>query len=108
VVPPLFEKHPNLTIYMPSTIASVLFTVSSYMKFIEAVQAWWSWKPQSLGFWEGVFNILGSLGFLVASIAGFWSTDRITVELVGVFLWYFVGSIFFWLGSYAKVVDTIN
>ncbi len=108
VVPPWFESHPNLTIFMPSTIASVLFVVSSYMKLVEAVHAWWAVKPQSLGWWEGVCNVAGSLGFLTASVAGFWSTDRLTVEIVGVYLWYFVGSIFFWLGSYAKVVDTVN
>lgn len=108
VVPPLFANHPHLSIFMPSAIASGLFLVSSYMGFVESVHAWWAWKLSSLGWWEGIFNILGSLGFLVASIAGFWSTDRLTVELIGVFLWYLVGFVFFLLGANLSVVDTVN
>lgn len=108
VVPPLYENWPRYTIYLPSTVASVLFVVSSYLKFVESVHGWIAWKPRSLGFWEGIGNVLGSVCFLAASIAGFWSINHLLVELLGVYLGFFIGSIFFLIGSYAKVVDTLN
>lgn len=108
VIPPAYLYHPRLAVYMLSAMASALYVVSNYLMVVEVVRVWLGWKPQSLGYWESVSNMLGGAGFLVASILGFWAPGRETLGIAGVYVSYLTGSIFFWLGSFMMQVDVIN
>jgi len=74
-------------------------TPTPHPRLLEVVEASHSWlggfHPARIGWWAGVMNTLGAIGFLVNAVLWYrvQSTVATTIALL-------VGSVFFFVGSY--------
>jgi hypothetical protein len=65
-------RQEDMRVWVPSTIASVCFVASSWLSLVEAEGRWFCWRPRQLAWWITVGSLLGSWGFLLSSLAGFF------------------------------------
>jgi len=79
----LTHEEEDMRVWVPSTLASLLFVVASHLAFVEAEGAWLAWRPRRLDWWITVGSLLGSLGFLGASIAGFFLGGDLSAAMTG-------------------------
>ena len=50
------------TYWLAFLVGGVLFVVSSAFYMLETQKTWWKPAPTVLGWWVGVFNMIGSVG----------------------------------------------
>ncbi|OZJ06996.1 hypothetical protein BZG36_00032 [Bifiguratus adelaidae] len=94
--------------FLFSTVASVLFFAGSYLKFVEVGESWnpLAIRRDQLYFYDVWGNLIGSIGFLIASILGFIYPG--VARNTGTNLWYFIGSIAFLFASPFKIIESLN
>lgn len=68
MVPSLTWWEQELTVWMPDFAGSVLFLLSGYLAFAETCHGYWAWLPGSVSWWVVAVNLLGCVGFMVASL----------------------------------------
>lgn len=99
----------DLLVWVPSTIASTMFITASYLMVMEVSHKRWSWKFRQISWWVAVCSLMGSIGFFLSSISGFfgqgpiqfgqeWSTNFILL----------VGCVFFLVSSYLMLPESLN
>jgi hypothetical protein len=66
----LTPKKADLVVWTPDALGSICFLVASELAFAEAGHAWFSWRPQSMGWRIAALNLLGSVFFGISAIAG--------------------------------------
>ncbi len=74
----------DVRVWVPSTVASVCFVVSSQLAFCEATGRFFAWRPRSLDWWITTGSLAGSWGFLLSSIAGFFLGGDLGALVTGV------------------------
>jgi hypothetical protein len=117
----LSHRQEDMRVWVPSTVASVCFVVSSGLSSFEANGAWWAWRPRRLEWWITTGSLLGSWGFLLSSLAGFFLGGHLESVVTGVLgphgetLWLeyavdgvlLAGSIAFLVGSYPLIPEAL-
>ena len=99
----------DLIVWLPSTLASVCFCWASYLAVMEVCHSCWDWKPQELDWWVVVLNLLGSVGFLMGSLFGFWGQGWVQCcQEWGTNFSFLAGSVFFLGGSYLMVPEMLD
>jgi hypothetical protein len=61
----------QFVLWLPDTLGSVCFVVSSYFFIVEYGHRWWTWDPKSLLYWTVLCNFMGAIGFLLNGAFGF-------------------------------------
>jgi len=69
----------SLGIWLPSCLGSLCFAIANYLYLIEQSHSFLPFKPWSLVWWFISLKVLASLLFLGESIAGFWSSDIVSL-----------------------------
>lgn len=99
----------DLLIWFPSTVASICFCVASYLAVIEVCHCYWAWLPNKIEWWVVILNLVGSWGFLMGSIFGFFGQGTFQCcQQWGTNLSFLVGSLFFLGGSYLMIPETLT
>ena len=80
----LSHAQEDLRVWVPSTVASICFVVSSWLSLAEAEGRWFSWRPRQLEWWITVGSLLGSWGFLLSSLAGFFLGGQLRSLVTGI------------------------
>ena len=99
----------DILVGLPSFLGAILFVISCYMGFMEVTHQYWAWKPRRIDWWVEMFNLLGSVGFLVGAAFGFSvpglssPEDELIVKIS-----YFQGSAFFLIGSYLMLPEMFS
>lgn len=91
---------PNLTIWTPDAIGSVLFLLSGYLAFIEANHRHWAWQPDSLTWWIVFTNLLGCIAFMISAVFSYvpsGGAGTLAVTLSAVFT--LIGAVGFLAGA---------
>ena len=118
----LSHRQEDMRVWVPSTVASVCFVTSSWLSLFEANGAWWAWRPRRLEWWITTGSLIGSWGFLLSSLAGFFLGGHLASVVTGVLgphgetLWLeyavdgvlLAGSIAFLIGSYAMIPEALT
>lgn len=66
-------------VWRPDAIGSVCFLVSSVLAWYEARHGWAAWRPASWAWWITLANLVGSVAFGVAAVAGY--VDPVTGQV---------------------------
>lgn len=61
----------QFVLWLPDTLGSVCFVVSSYFFIVEYGHRWWTWDPRNLLYWTVLCNFMGAIGFLLNGAFGF-------------------------------------
>jgi hypothetical protein len=118
----LSHQQEDARVWVPSTVASVCFVAASWLSLFEANGAWWAWRPRRLEWWITMGSLLGSWGFLLSSLAGFFLGGHLESLVTGVLgphgetLWLeyavdgmlLAGSIAFLIGSYPMIPEALR
>lgn len=91
---------PGNRVWVPDLLGSVCFLLASALAWGEAGDAWWSWRPRSLGWWIAAANLFGSIAFGGSAIGAY--TNPTTGEVANIqlaTLGTFVGAICFLAGA---------
>jgi hypothetical protein len=117
----LTHRQEDVRVWVPSTVASVCFVSASHLAFVEAEGTWLAWRPRELEWWITTGSLLGSLGFLVSSIAGFFLGGDLSAAVTGLLgphgetLWLeyavdgvlLAGSLWFLVGTYLMIPEAL-
>ena len=68
MIPGLSWLRQDFFVWAPDLIGSVLFLASGYLAFVETCHAHFAWRPSSLSWWLTLVNLLGCVGFMIASL----------------------------------------
>jgi hypothetical protein len=60
----------NAAYWIPQMIASAFFIIASCLFMLETQEKWWRPEVKSLGWWVGVWSLVGSLGFMLCGALG--------------------------------------
>lgn len=118
----LTHRQEDMRVWVPSTIASVCFVSSSWLSLVEAEGRWFSWRPRQLEWWITVGSLLGSWGFLLSSLAGFFLGGQLESVVTGLLgphgeaLWLeyavdgvlLVGSLWFLVNTYLMIPEALG
>mmetsp|Transcript_11951 Transcript_11951/g.19297 ORF Transcript_11951/g.19297 Transcript_11951/m.19297 type:complete len:388 (-) Transcript_11951:440-1603(-) len=96
--------------WAPQVVGSIGFTVSSYIFMLETQPSWYRIQPKKIGWHVAFWNLIGSIGFLLSGIFGFWEFSPNSSDLIrwGSSFSTFWGSISFLVGSYLQFLEVIN
>lgn len=99
----------DLLVWVPSTIASTLFISASYIMIMEVSHGRWSWNYRQISWWISICSLMGSIGFFVSSIFGFFGQGPILIgqEWSANFV-LLLGCIFFLMSSYLMLPEMLN
>lgn len=92
-----------------SLVGSVLFVASSYLQLAEVCHRYVCLRPREISWWVVMFNLLGSVGFVVGSAFGFdipglSSPEETLITRVS----FLQGSVFFLIGSYLMLPEIFS
>jgi hypothetical protein len=118
----LTYRQEDWRVWVPSTIASVCFVSSSWLSLVEAEGRWLSWRPRQLEWWITVGSLLGSWGFLLSSLAGFFLGGDLSAVVTGLLgphgetLWLeyavdgvlLAGSLWFLVSTYLMIPEALD
>jgi hypothetical protein len=91
------EKAINGAYWAPQVIGGIGFIISSFLFMLETQDRWYLPAPTVLGYCVGLFNNIGSWGFTLSGIFGYWTTSK------GI---YQTGCSTFW-GSWAFLIGSL-
>ncbi|TKA32958.1 hypothetical protein B0A50_01184 [Salinomyces thailandicus] len=100
-------------LYWPAyLVGGTLFVVSSGLYIIESQEKWYRPAPHALGWWIGVWNMTGSVGWTLSAGYGFctasWCSYQSALSLLWASLAFLIGSLLTWyeaLGKYPMLTD---
>ena len=118
----LTHAQEDMRVWVPSTVASVCFVSSSWLSLVEAEGRWFCWRPRQLEWWITVASLLGSWGFLLSSIAGFFLGGSLGAAVTGLLgphgetLWLeyavdgvlLAGSLWFLVSTYLMIPEALG
>jgi len=98
----------DILVWTPSTLASCCFVTASYLGVMEVAHKKWAWLWWDLTWWINGFNLLGSLGFLISSLVGYFGQGPVQLpQWWGNFFALMMGSWFFLAGTYLLVPEVL-
>ncbi|GHC08239.1 hypothetical protein GCM10007047_26850 [Cerasicoccus arenae] len=96
----------DILIWTPSTVASCCFLTASYLGVMEVAHSRWSWLWWDISWWINFFSLLGSLGFLISSLVGYFGEGPVVLpQWFGNYFALMMGSWFFLFGTYLMVPE---
>lgn len=60
----------DILIWLPNIIGCICFLIASRLAFMEVCHGYWGWQPSNIEWWITVFNLLGSIGFMISALYG--------------------------------------
>jgi hypothetical protein len=87
-------------VWRPDAIGSVCFLVASVLAWFEACHGWVAWRPRSWSWWITLANLIGSIAFGLAAVAGY--VDPVTGQVhnvAGANAGTLAGAICFFIGA---------
>ena len=89
--------------WTPQAIGGTGFVLASLAFIFETQPTWWKIQPTTIGWHVGVFNLIGSAGFLLCGVFGYftWGTYQSGCST-------FWGSWAFLIGSYLQLLECLN
>ncbi|KAF2158427.1 hypothetical protein M409DRAFT_31059 [Zasmidium cellare ATCC 36951] len=94
------------TYWLAYLVGGVLFTVSSLLYVLETQKKWWLPAPKVLGWWIGVFNLTGSVGWVLSASFGYCSPSWCAYQSNLSTLWasfaFLFGSLLLWYEALDK------
>lgn len=98
----------DIIVWTPSTLASCCFVTASYLGIVEVAHRRWAWLWWDLSWWINWFSLLGSCGFLVSSLVGYFGQGPVLLpQWWGNFFALMMGSWFFLFGTYLLVPEVL-
>ena len=99
----------DIFIWIPNFIGSICFLVASYLAVIEVSHSIWSFKPRQVSWWIVMLNMLGSVAFMRAALAGFYRPPAGDLSWAwGANTWTLVGAICFLVASYLMIPESFG
>ncbi|KAI8937250.1 hypothetical protein NX059_006459 [Plenodomus lindquistii] len=57
--------------WTPQVVSGFVFIISGTLFMFETQSKWWKPAPRTLGWWVGLWNLIGGIGFLICSAIGY-------------------------------------
>lgn len=100
-LPGIYDNLPQgvlYGLYYPTfLVGSLCFLIASILYILETQRNWWIPQPQMVGWWVGVTNLVGSVGWIWASVLGYgqpsWCEYQSMLALVWAPAVYLIGSL---------------
>ena len=105
MLPGLSWRQEDLLIWTPDIIGSVCFLLASYLAVIEVSHHFWSVKPRQLSWWVVILNLLGSIAFMRAALAGFYPPAGSELWAWGANTYTLAGALCFLVASYLMIPE---
>lgn len=93
-------------------VGGIFFTAASVCYVLETQEKWWKPAPRSIGWWIGVWDGAGSVGWVIAASFGYCSASWCAYQSNLTLLWasssFFISSLLLWyeaLDKYPIVTD---
>ncbi|QRV73305.1 hypothetical protein RhiJN_01319 [Ceratobasidium sp. AG-Ba] len=84
IIPNLSKDPPraiaDIFFWTPQVVGGLGFVISSGLLMLEVQRAWWKPKLDSLGWYVGLFNLIGAVGFKLCGALGYASYSSSGVE----------------------------
>lgn len=103
------NMSPGLTdgiYWTPQVVGGCGFVVSGTLFMIETQKHWWEPAPGVLGWWIGLFNLIGGVGFTLCPCFGFsaahWAQQQAAVSTFWGSFAFLIGSVVQWYESLDK------
>lgn len=98
----------DILVWTPSTVASCFFVTASYLGLLEVTHRKWAWLWWDVSWWINFFSLLGSFGFLISSLVGYFGQGPVTLpQWFGNYFALMMGSWFFLFGTYLMVPELV-
>ncbi|WVW81228.1 hypothetical protein I302_103219 [Kwoniella bestiolae CBS 10118] len=95
----------DIFFWTPQVVGGTGFIISSLIIMIEVQKKWWQPNVMEIGWWVGVWNLIGAIGFTLCGALGYASSSSKAEYQSG--LSTFWGSWAFLLGSFCQVWEVI-
>lgn len=98
----------DVLVWTPSTLASCCFVTASYLGLLEVSHRGWAWLWWDVSWQSAFFSLLGSLGFLISSLVGYFAQGPWQLpQWFGDFFALMMGSWFFLVSTYLLVPEIL-
>ncbi|WRT63184.1 uncharacterized protein IL334_000087 [Kwoniella shivajii] len=94
----------DIFFWTPQVIGGTGFIISSLILMIEVQKKWWLPNLLEIGWWVGVWNLIGAIGFMLCGALGYSSNSGVVYQSGLSTFW---GSWAFLLGSGCQVWEVI-
>ncbi|WP_309398316.1 hypothetical protein [Cerasicoccus maritimus] len=99
----------DILVWTPSTVASCFFVTASYLGLVEVSHRKWAWLWWDVSWWINFFSLLGSFGFLISSVVGYFGQGPLQMpQWLGNYFALMMGSWFFLFGTYLMVPELVS
>lgn len=94
--------------WVPQIVAAACFLIASIMFTLETQEKWWKPEPKVLGWWIGVWSIIGSVGFELCAAFGVpsgnlhWASYQSDLSSMWGSAAYLIGSFLQWYEALSK------
>ena len=96
------------TYWFAYLFGGVLFVISSVLYILEVQKNWYTPAPRLIGWWIGVWNTIGSVGWVVSAAFGYcsasWCEYQSDLSLIWASVAFLIGSLLLWYESLDKYV----
>jgi hypothetical protein len=96
----------NGAYWAPQVIGGSGFVVSSLFFMLETQQKWYLPAPKTLGYWIGLWNLIGAIGFTLCGCLGYSSNENVLYESSLATFWgswaFLIGSLIQWFEALDK------
>jgi zinc transporter ZupT len=83
--------------------------IASYLYVVEIVHKPWGFMFKDISWWSAFTCLLGSVGYTVSSLYGFFGEGPIVIEQTwGNYAAVFLGAIFFFISSYLMIPESLD
>ncbi len=87
-------------------VGGILFVVASAMYMLETQPTWYTPAPHLLGWWIGLWNTIGSVGWVLSASFGYcsasWCGYQSDLSLLWASVAYLIGSLLLWYEALDK------
>lgn len=94
------------TYWLAYVVGGVLFVVSSALYVVETQRNWYTPAVYQIGWWIGVWNLIGSVGWTLSAALGYcskgWCTYQSDLTLIWASLAFLIGSLLLWYEALDK------
>jgi hypothetical protein len=92
--------------WTPQVVGGLGFIVSGTLFMVETQSKWWKPAPKTLGWWIGVWNLIGGIGFTICPAFGYdessWAQFQACVSTFWGSWAFLIGSVIQWYESLEK------
>ncbi|CAK3926089.1 integral membrane [Lecanosticta acicola] len=109
-LPGIYDKISTPVLYgtywLAYLVGGILFIVSSVLYMLETQKTWWKPAPSVIGWWIGVWNLIGSIGWTLSAAFGYctpsWCEYQSDLSLIWASFAFLFGSLLLWYEALDK------